>query len=371
MINEEPALTFLATLLMSRGWPKEKPSAATRGSEWLAEAARREGVAVALFDSVRWQETDSPVASALRKALAGEARRATVYEIMNRDELNRALPRLISAGRRFLLLKGAPLSCTLYPNPAQRTRCDTDVLVPLDEFSEFSETLHVLGYREQTGVSGEIVSHQKSFVYRDASATTHVFDVHWKISNRPGLADRIGFEEIWKNSRDVPALGAGVRAPDDVYALLLACVHLAGHHPGKERLIWLYDIHLLAQTLSVADKSRFTALCREKDIVRHCLSVLVPARGYFPSPALAGLISGIGGADAQFVTGVRPSRLRRLAEDLRALPDWSARLRLLKEHAIPDVDYMRKRFGVRSYYLLPYYYAKRIVRGAGGWLRRW
>ena len=41
-----------------------------------------------------------------------------------------------------------------------------------------------------------------------------------------------------------------------------------------------------------------------------------------------------------------------------------------REHAFPGADYMQKRFGVCSRYLLPYYYAKRIVRGAGGWLRR-
>ncbi len=370
MINEGQTLAFLAAMLMSRGWPKGQPPAPPEGSELLFETARRAGVAVALFDTVRWQETDSPAASVLRTALASEARRAAVYEILNRAELMRVLPRLISAGRRFLLFKGAPLSHTLYPNPAQRTRCDTDVLVPLDEYPDFVETLHELGYREQTSISGEIVSHQKSFVYMDSSATTHVFDVHWKISNRPGLADRIGFEELWKNSRDVPVLGAGLRAPDDVHALLLACVHLAGHHPGEERLIWLYDIHLLTRSLSAAEKSRFTDLCRDKDVVRYCLPVLALARRYFPSPALTRLIPALGGAEARCITGVRPSRLKMLAEDLRALPDWSTRLHLLKEHAIPNADYMQKRFGVRSRYLLSYYYAKRIASGVGGWLRR-
>jgi hypothetical protein len=135
-------------------------------------------------------------------------------------------------------------------------------------------------------------------------------------------------------------------------------------------LIWLYDIHLLAQSLNAAEKSRFIALCRGKDIVRHCLPVLLTAREYFPSPALAGFISELGGVEARFITGVRSSRLKLLAEDLRALPDWSARVHLLKEHAIPDADYMQKRFGVRSHYLLPYYYVKRILSGAGSWLRR-
>lgn len=360
---------MLATLLISGQWPQE--SVPADAWEPLEEAARNEGVASALFELVSWHETASPAAASFREALAGEARRAAALEILNRIELERVLPRLAGAGHRFLLIKGAPLAYTLYPNPAHRTRCDTDLLVPPDDVDGFIHALEELGYREIAAIGGELVSHQKSLAYKDQTGNPHVCDVHWKISNRPGLADRIGFEELWAHRRDVTALGRGACAPEDVYALLLACLHLSGHHPGEERLIWLYDIHLLAQRLSAGDKKRFTGLCRKKDVVRHCLPVLSLAEGHFPSPALAEIVAALGGVgETAGTTAMRPSRLALLAEDLCALPGWRARLRLLKEHAFPGMDYMRARYGARSRCLLPYYYAKRAFKGAGGWLRR-
>ena len=38
--------------------------------------------------------------------------------------------------------------------------------------------------------------------------------------------------------------------PAPAHALLLAVIHLAAHHARQVRLIWLYDLHLLASTLN-------------------------------------------------------------------------------------------------------------------------
>jgi hypothetical protein len=57
-----------------------------------------------------------------------------------------------------------------------------------------------------------------------------------------------------------------------------------------------------------------------------------------------------------------------LRSDLRALPDWRARARLLQEHLFPSVMYMRARYGVQSNVLVPALYLWRIVRGAPKWL---
>jgi hypothetical protein len=367
--NDRAITRFLAALLASGRWPGEPASVPRVPAGTLAQAAEREGVSAALFDAVRWDSAPAPEAAALREALAPAARRAAAREILDRMELERVLPRLLEAGHRFLLFKGAPLAHTAYPNPAQRARCDTDILVPPGEAERLIAALAALDYRESTAVRGELVSNQRTLAREDARGNAHAFDVHWKISNRPGLSERLGFEQLWTHSREVPALGA--RAPGDAHALLLACLHLAGHHPGEERLIWLYDIHLLAQRLSAADRNRFALQCRELDAVPRCLPVLHLAREFFPSPALAETIALLpGGERAPSGRGGRPARLTLLAEDLRDLPGWTQRLRLMKELAFPDAAYMRARYGFESGALLPFYYAKRIFTGAGRWLRR-
>jgi len=54
--------------------------------------------------------------------------------------------------------------------------------------------------------------------------------------------------------------------------LLLACMHRAAHlgvdGPEGNRLIWLYDIHLLASALSPAQWSEFAAHCAAKRMRR-------------------------------------------------------------------------------------------------------
>jgi len=56
--------------------------------------------------------------------------------------------------------------------------------------------------------------------------------------------------------------------------------------------------------------------------------------------------------------------------DLRALPTWRARARLVREHLFPDPAFVLESHGVSSRMLLPVLYATRIAGGLAGWLRR-
>ncbi len=49
--------------------------------------------------------------------------------MLRERELVAVLAALAEAGVETLLLKGTPLAYTHYPEPALRTRCDTDVLI--------------------------------------------------------------------------------------------------------------------------------------------------------------------------------------------------------------------------------------------------
>jgi hypothetical protein len=58
-----------------------------------------------------------------------------------------------------------------------------------------------------------------------------------------------------------------------------------------------------------------------------------------------------------------------LASDLKALPGWRQRLRLLREHVFPPAGYIRRRYAVSSPLALPALYAHRFVTGAFKWRR--
>ena len=89
-------------------------------------------------------------------------------------------------------------------------------------------------------------------------------DLHWRSSNSPALARLMDYEEMQARAVPVPSLGPAAFAPCPVHALLFACIHRAGHEhapmyvdgvavPVKDRLIWLYDIHLLASKMQGAE----------------------------------------------------------------------------------------------------------------------
>ncbi|MFC1832549.1 hypothetical protein ACFL0S_11095 [Thermodesulfobacteriota bacterium] len=51
--------------------------------------------------------------------------------------------------------------------------------------------------------------------------------------------------------------------------------------------------------------------------------------------------------------------------DFKALPDWSSRFLLLKEHLLPSPDYLMNKYNSSNRTLLPYFYLKRIFQGIG------
>jgi len=53
--------------------------------------------------------------------------------------------------------------------------------------------------------------------------------------------------------------------------------------------------------------------------------------------------------------------------DLRALPGWRARARLIAGHLFPPAGYMRNTYAPSSHAILPWLYAARFVRGLRGW----
>jgi len=63
----------------------------------------------------------------------------------------------------------------------------------------------------------------------------------------------LSHDEIAERATPLPALGPDARAACGTDALVLACLHRAAHHRDSEELLWLYDIHLIACSLSDAD----------------------------------------------------------------------------------------------------------------------
>ena len=140
-------------------------------------------------------------------------------------------------------------------------------------------------------------------------------------------------------------------------------------------MIWLYDIHLLAERLGAAEQEALVDLAKVKQLTAVCADALASAERCFHGH-VAGVLStrlmprGSSPEPSRvYVTG-RMRKVDVLLSDLNALPGWGQRVKLLREHVFPPRTYMREVYGVSSPVLLPLFYALRFARGARQWFQR-
>jgi hypothetical protein len=336
----------------------------------LIEAAVRHRILLLLGWTLRaaGRLRDSP--PEFVEAFQRAERAAVVEDVVRHTELVPVLEQLSAAGVRALLFKGAALAHRHYPAAYLRVRADTDLLVPAADLPRLEGVLGRLGYVQPAETSGRLVSYQCHYHKIDRHGIAHAFDVHWKISNLQVLADRFGWEELWRGRVGVDALGSSAVTADDVHALLLALVHRAGHHPGSQNLLWIYDLHVLASRL------RPEEMAAARGLGQVAAEGLALARDRFGNRAADALIDALRarrGAGCQDVATLERqswTQARVLRLDLDALPNWRARGRLIREHLVPPVSYMRARYGVQANVLLPGLYFWRALVGAPKWLRR-
>ena len=303
-------------------------------------------------------------------ALGQSARAAAAVEILRQIEITAAIEALARAGIKPVMLKGTPIAYTSYRIPSARPRNDTDLIVREPDVEAARQVLAQLGYAP-TPHCDDLFS-QFEVQKRDALGIAHVFDVHWRISTQTAFATFLTYDELSAHAERVPALGNHARAAGRLHALLLACVHPVMHHQNIERLLWIYDIHLLASALRDADWGRFVELAREKRMTAVCARGLRLARTYFRAtvadPAIAQLMAGNGNEPSAEYLEANRRWHDELVSSLGQLPGWRPRLLHLREVLFPSANYMLATYGLQRTLLapalLPALYLHRNVNGA-------
>jgi Uncharacterised nucleotidyltransferase len=301
-------------------------------------------------------------------------RQSTVVDCLRQAELIRVLDALADSAIRTLTFKGAALAHLYYRAPQLRARADTDLIVAARDVAALDRTLTAMGYTHQQETSGQLVSYQSHYDKEDRAGVCHAFDVHWKVSNRQAFADCFSFEELWERRIPVPALGVHAATVSRVDALILALVHRAAHHPGSRDLLWIYDLHLLAERMTDEELRRCADLAGSRGLGGIAREGLTLARDWYGTRAAGTILATLDQQPVRRNAAPAPrrgsSQTDLLRHDLKALPSWRARWRLVAEHLFPAPSYMRAKYGVRSSLLLPALYAWRALAGAPKWLRR-
>ena len=313
--------------------------------------------------------------------LARRRRFEAAAEIVRGRELARVLEAFEDRGIHPLLFKGAALASTHYPSPELRSRGDSDLLIRSDDRASAAGALTELGYRRRVATSGALVSYEAMFSAQDVYGLTHVLDLHWRVNNCQLFADSLSYDELARHARPAPRVSAHARVLSPVHALLVACMHRVAHVTAPvfvngdprygDRLIWLYDIHLLREEMSTAELAQFCRLAVEKRIAGICLDGLKQTARCFKTawpPEVVSLLAEVGASEPsmQYLT---PGKLRFMLRDIRSLSSWRDRLRLVKEHLLPPAEYMLRKYAVSSRAWLPALYVHRGTLGLWRLLR--
>ncbi len=332
----------------------------------LLQLAQSEGVGALLHEALAFDPA-APAAPGLRERLARSVFDASARDLLRKRELERVLALFARAGLEPIVLKGWALAHLLYPQPALRPSLDVDLMVPAAARPAAAALLLAEGYDTTTFQGGDLVNAQASY-WRDlAPGARLTVDLHWRISTSPLFAHVLTHDWLRPRAQRIPALGPSACGPAFADALVHACVHRAPLGERADRLVWLYDIHLLTRRLDEQGWTEFAGLAARHRLRAICLDALQASARWlgteFPADVRAALSDAPPEPSAVLLRDGAGWLKWAELDSLRGLRE---RLTYLRETALPDPAYLLDLYGTQRRWLLPALYVRRAL----GWLTR-
>ena len=356
-----------------RGDPVDAEAVIACGADALRQRAFDHDVLPMVADRLASAEA---LPADVHRRFQADAHAAAVHDLTLEAELRRVVQTLAAKRIDAVLVKGSHLAYSHYQRPDLRARTDADILIARPSLDAADAVLTgILGYTAESKVSGELTATQRLYVRHANDGTVHMVDLHWRLASPQVFAHVLSFDDLLGDSTPLPGLSPDARVPSVVHALVIACMHrVAHHHDEAEQFKWLHDIHLLASRFDEAQWRAWATLIADRRIEAVCMDGLARSVRWFHTRVPVYLTGDVrlsaSAASEETAAYLRArSQARMVLDDLRALPDWSARWRLAKEHLFPSEAYMRTKYAPGSTAPLLALYAWRIVRGVGGWLR--
>lgn len=357
--------SFVSRILREENcaWPENGDNAF---SDFFLRQTRQDGIQLlihrAASQTLVWQHWPQPV----RQTLDDTAKHDAIIDIFRQQDLTFLVQILRDNKVEPILLKGAALSYTHYPEPYLRTRTDTDILIPLHDAGRLEGLLKPHAYLSAGKIEGGLINHQQLYKHTSPQGPVFFYDIHHRLLNPRDFSGSLTYDEILREAREIPAGGDTLKIISDRHALLHACMHRVAHHYGDPKLLWLYDIHLLLAGKSDAWLQSFYEFAVEKKMAKICGESFRLSAQWFQMNLPEGWIEKL-----QNVPHYEPSEKylhRQMNQISLFLRDFKAvgaveKIRLVREHCFPSPAYMKAKYKVQSSWSLPFLYLWRILSG--------
>jgi hypothetical protein len=139
----------------------------------------------------------------------------------------------------------------------------------------------------------------------------------------------------------------------------------ASSYHDPNRLIWLYDVHLLISRMSESEWQDFAQIAVRFGIQDICLEPVVKScklfAGEMPEMALRALDKRVSTRAGR--SRFEKSHLGLMIDDMRQLRGIRSRMELAREYLIPPGEYLLQRYGKTEPYWVPILYFRYLIAG--------
>ncbi len=355
-------------------WPVHETAQETFSEEIFFQDVVTQGMAPLLFRKVAG-EPGTTWPQSLVQRLRELSLQQSAVEMVTELDLRQLLATFADRGINPLLLKGTPLSYILYPEPGLRPRCDTDLLILAQDREKTASLMQESGYAPLHEAQVDYINTQMSYARKSEQGIRCCYDIHWQVSNcNRQFSQEFANGKIFEQAEAIPILGENAHTLTKVDALIFACFHRAGHfsHSG-DRLIWLYDIHLLFQALTEQEGMRFSQRIKELQIISLCVDALKTAQYWFGTVCPESLQTILyekntsGNTQEAFAHLLGSSRndgvKKQALLELQGLSTWQKRLLYVVQNFFPPPKFMLWRYHKENKLFLPWLYIRRVAEG--------
>jgi len=301
------------------------------------------------------------------KYSANKARNIILY-----DELLPGIDGLFKKDIPFILLKGVSLIGDVYQDYASRTMRDIDLLLHKRDVIKAVKVFQDLGF--------EFISFEKKIetyleYENELLLVKHgyidvMIELHWSLINSKKKKKKIDMVWFWQRTREMMLFGIYCQKLSLEAQILYLSAHLALHHRGNG-LLWLNDIAIIVDKyradldweMLLSHAEKYSLILPLQDVVRN-LEKLLHVR--FPEQFIKKLFllnATIEERENYYFLSSEKSVGEHLLYDLKNINGVNRKIRFLVRNIFPSFFYMKMRYQLTSFFLVPFFYPYRWYLG--------